>query len=110
MSSVLVLRALAILFPRRTDYYPVMYISFEDTNIYLSDFLYSLYGSELAAFSATIRFSLMDGGLNALLRSWNLQKCSVSLSAGTLNLLGLSESFVSSPHLYRKVQAVPHIQ
>ena len=56
MRSVLVFRALTILFPRRTDYYPVMYISFEDTNIFLSDLLYSLYGSALAAFSPAIRF------------------------------------------------------
>jgi len=110
MRSVLVLRVLAILFPRRTDYYQVMYISFEDTNIYLSDFLYSLYGSALAAFSVAIRFSLMDGGLSALLRRWNLQNCSVSPSAGTLNLLGLSESFVSSPLLHCKLKTAPHIQ
>ena len=104
MGSVLVLRTLAILFPRRTDYYPVMYISFEDTDIFLSDLLYSLYGSALAIFSAAIRFSLMDRGLSAFFKSWNLQNCSVSLSAGTLNLLGLSESFVWSPHLYCKLK------
>jgi hypothetical protein len=60
MRSVSVLRALAILFPRRTDYYPVMYINFEDTDIFLSGLLYSLYGRALVAFSAAIKFSLMD--------------------------------------------------
>lgn len=104
MRSVLVLRALTILFPRRTDYYPVMYIRFEDTDIFLSDLLYSLYGRALAAFSAVIRVSLKDGGLSSFFRSWNLKNCSVSLSAGTLNLLGLSENFVSSPHSYCKLK------
>jgi hypothetical protein len=104
MSSVLVLRALATLFPRRTDYYPVTYISFENTDIFLSDLLYSFYVSALVVFSAAVRFSLLDRGLSALFRSWNLQNCSVSLSSGTLNLLGLSESFVSSPHLFCKLK------
>jgi len=58
MRSVLVLTALAILFPRRTDYYPVMYKSFEDTGIFLLDILYSLNGSALAALSTAVRFSL----------------------------------------------------
>jgi len=77
-----------------------MYISFEDTDTFLSDLLYSLYGCAQAAFSAAIRFALMDRVLSALFRNWNLKNCSVSLSAGTLYLLGLSESFVSSPQLF----------
>jgi hypothetical protein len=70
MRSVLVLRALAILFPRRTVYYPLMYISFGDTHIILSDVLYNLYGSAFAAFPAAVRFSLMDRGLCA----WGIYK------------------------------------
>ena len=33
------------------------------------------------------------------------KNCPVSLAVGTLNLLGLSESFVLSPHLYYKLNS-----
>jgi hypothetical protein len=37
-----------------------MYISIEDAYIFQSDLIYYLYGSALAAFSAAIRFTLID--------------------------------------------------
>lgn len=70
MRSVLVLRTAAVVFPRRTDYYPVMYISLE---VFLLDLLYSLYGSVLEGFSASVRFLLMDRELCALFMTWNLK-------------------------------------